>query len=307
MDPASAPRTLRVVIAGGSGLAGRVLAEYLQSQGHRVSVLTRSPFTAPWETVHWDGVQPAEWVERLESADALIDLSGAEGAQTIQMLGRVLISLEGAPRAWLLGSTVEVYPHSTNQAQADADLATVPFSMRPAWRRAEQKARLAEDAFFSATVPGTRRIALRTGLLSAPDPDSPFARLSRRVRLGLGGSVGNGRQWVAWIHSHDWARAIEFLLLRDDLDGPINLTAPEPVRQRALMEALREAWEVPNGLPAPRPLVELAALVLGRETTLSLKSRPVQPVRLVEAGFDFAFPRWPEAALELTARYRERD
>ena len=109
--------------------------------------------------------------------------------------------------------------------------------------------------------------------------------------LSLGGHQGNGRQFVSWIHDTDFARAVEFLIDRDDLDGPVNLASPNPLPNREFMAILREAWDMPNGLPLPAPLLALGALVLRTETELVLKSRRVIPTRLLDAGFHFDYPK----------------
>jgi NAD dependent epimerase/dehydratase family enzyme len=140
-----------------------------------------------------------------------------------------------------------------------------------------------------------------------PTPGGAFALLLNLVRLSLGGAQGNGRQFVSWIHGHDFARAIEFLIARDDLDGPINIAAPTPVPNREFMATLREAWGMPNGIPAPALLLEIAALFMRTESELVLKSRNVIPARLLREGFEFEFPTWAEAAKDLVRQYRQRD
>jgi hypothetical protein len=127
------------------------------------------------------------------------------------------------------------------------------------------------------------------------------------VRIGFGGSQGNGRQFVSWIHEADFARSVEFLINRDDIDGAVNLAAPNPVPNRAFMAALRDAWDVPNGLPIPSLIVKLGAFFLRTESELVLKSRRVVPGRLLDAGFPFDFPDWPEAAEDLVQQWRHRD
>jgi hypothetical protein len=313
------------VLAGGSGLLGRVLAAGLQEQGHLITVLTRSPYTAPWMTMHWDAQTRGPWVEALDGADVCIDLTGTgpwrrlSSARRNQMvearlavtelLGRTIAELIYPPKVWMLGSSIDVYPQAskrTDDLPMDETTAVRP-ARRRAWRFAGELARENEAAFFAFALERTRQVTLRTSPVCAADPASLFGRLSRLVRMGLGGALGGGRQWVSWIHALDYVRAVEFLLERTDLEGVFNLTSPNPVRNRTLMAELRWAWDVPNGLPAPWPAMELAALALGPETVLLLKSRRVEPRRLLEAGFGFAFADWMEAAEELAARYCERE
>jgi NAD dependent epimerase/dehydratase family enzyme len=140
----------------------------------------------------------------------------------------------------------------------------------------------------------------------SPIPGGPFALLLKLVRLSLGGTQGNGRQFVSWVHALDFARAVEFLIFREHIEGPVNIASPNPLPNREFMAALREAYGMPNGLPAPAPILALAALILRTETELVLKSRRVIPGRLLEAGFDFEFPTWPEAAEDLVRQWRVR-
>jgi hypothetical protein len=141
----------------------------------------------------------------------------------------------------------------------------------------------------------------------SPTPGNAFAIFLNLVRLSLGGSQGNGRQFVSWIHEQDFARAVEFLIVRDDLEGPVNLAAPHPLPNRDFMAAMRDAWGMPNGFPTPSLLLEIGAFFLRTESELVLKSRRVVPRRLLEAGFEFQFPEWAQAAENLVDQWRHRN
>ena len=321
-------RPLRIVIPGGSGQVGRMLAQFFQGRGHHVTVLTRGPYTAPWQTVHWDGRSLGPWVESLEGADVCIHLSGRSincrstprnrrelydsRIGTTRLLHQAFALLVQPPRLWMNASTATIYRHALDR---DMDEATGEIGGNE-WisrrRRAPEKwnwtIQLVKDweaAFFSAPTPRTRKIALRTSLVFSPAPGSVFAVLSNLVRAGLGGTQGNGRQYVSWIHETDFARAIEFLIGHEELAGPVNLAAPNPLPNREFMEALREAWDMPNGLPAPAPLLAIGMFFLRTEPELVLKSRRVIPGRLLDAGFQFDFPTWPEAAADLVRQWKQ--
>jgi hypothetical protein len=148
---------------------------------------------------------------------------------------------------------------------------------------------------------------MRSAITFSPSPGNAFAILSNLVRLSLGGAQGSGRQFVSWIHETDFARAVEFLIARNDLSGPINIAAPNPLPNREFMAALREAWNMPNGIPTPAALLEIGSFFLRTETELVLKSRRVVPGRLLDAGFQFQFNQWPEAAEDLVQQWRNRD
>jgi NAD dependent epimerase/dehydratase family enzyme len=138
----------------------------------------------------------------------------------------------------------------------------------------------------------------------SPQPGTVFEILHGLARYGLGGTIAGGRQYVSWIHGADFARAIRFLLEHDEIDGPVNLAAPQPLPQRDFMATLRSAAGIPLGLPATAWLLEIAAFVHRTDTELLLKSRRVVPGRLLEAGFRFELPTWAEAAQDLVRRSR---
>ena len=321
-------RPLRIVLPGGSGQVGRMLARFFQERGHHVTVITRGPYTAPWQTVHWDGLTLGPWVETLEGADVCIHLSGrsvncratARNRRELydsrigptRLLHQAFACLVNPPRLWMNASTATIYRHSLDKAMDEATGEIGGNELISPRRRAPEKwnwtVELVKDwesAFFGAATPRTRKIALRTALVFSPAPGSVFATLSHLVRAGLGGTQGNGHQLVSWMHESDYARALEFLMNHEDIDGPVNLSAPHPLPNREFMAALREAWEMPNGLPAPAALLAIGMFFLRTEPELVLKSRYVVPGRLLDAGFQFEFPTWPEAAADLVRQWRK--
>lgn len=318
-------RPLRIVIPGGSGQVGRVLAGYFSQRGHQVIVLTRGPHTAEWQTVHWDAQTPEIWAQYLEGADVCINLAGRSvncrytpenrleiynsRIVSTRLLGEVIGSLANPPRVWLNASTTTIYRHALDRPMDEhtGELGGGEKGVPETWNFSIRVAKDWETTFFKADTPRTRKVAMRSAITFSPVPGNAFAVLSRLVRVGLGGTQGNGRQWVSWIHEEDFARAVEFLIAREDLDGAINIASPHPEHNRDFMATLREAWEMPNGIPAPRPILELAALFMRTETELVLKSRRVVPARLLEAGFRFEFPNWPHAAEDLVQKWRSRD
>ncbi len=332
-------RPLRVVLAGGSGQVGRMLAAYFQERGHHVTVLTRGPYTAPWQTVHWDGTHLGPWAETLEGADACINLVGRSincryternrkdlyesRIRPTRLLGRVIAGLEEPPRVWMNASSATIYRHALDRDmnEATGEIGGHEWIGEGIWRRrAPEKwnwtvelVRAWEDALFGSKLgapdraPRTRRIALRISLVMSATPGSVFAVLSYLARAGLGGTQGNGRQYISWMHEADFARAVEFLIACEEIEGPVNMAAPNPVPNREFMAALREAWNRPNGLPAPAPLIALGSLLLRSEPELVLKSRRVTPGRLLDAGFEFEFPEWSAAAEDLVRRWWARD
>ncbi|MGI5325020.1 TIGR01777 family oxidoreductase [Actinomadura nitritigenes] len=313
---------MKLVIPGGTGQVGTVLDRALTAAGHEVVILTRRP--ARERELPWDGRTLGPWAAAIDGADAVINLAGRSVScrytpanlremmdsrvESARVVGEAVAAAARPPRVWLQMSTATVYAH---RFDAPNDEATgvigggepgVPrywsYSVRIAkeWERAQAEAR----------TPSTRKVALRTAMVMSPDRGGVFDVLLRMARLGLGGPVAGGAQYVSWIHADDFVRAVEFLIGRDDLDGPVNLASPGPLPQRAFMRALRTAWGMPVGLPATAWMAEIGALALRSDTELLLKSRRVVPGRLLDAGFAFDHPHWPEAAADLVRLVRRR-
>jgi len=330
---ALAPQRLRIVMPGGSGQVGQMLARRFQQQGHFVTILTRGPYSAQWQTVHWDGTSPGPWTETLEGADVCINLTGhtincwpsIANRQAIwdsrvastELLHRVISQLDNPPKLWMNASAATLYDRSVDAHGVDLPLdenAYDPDSAEidlAAWRRSRGFLRRVvrdwEASFFVVDTPGTRKIALRSAVTFSPTPGNVFAVLSRLTRLSLGGAAGNGRQFLPWIHEADYASAIEFLIGREDLEGPFNLVAPNPLPNREFMAALCDAWNVPNAIPAPSLAIRLGALLMNSNPELVLGSCRAVPYRLLEAGFQFQFPDWPEAAEDLVRQWKARE
>jgi hypothetical protein len=323
-------RPLRIVLPGGSGQVGQALARRLQQQGHHVTVLTRSPFTAPWQTVHWDGETEGPWTETLEGADVCINLAGRSvncrytadnraaiydsRIGTTRLLNRVIDSLADPPRVWLNASTATIYRHALDRPMDEAtgelggyELIAKKRHAPETWNFSIQVAKDWEAEFFRTPAPRTRKVALRSAITLSPTPGNAFEVFLNLVRFSFGGKQGNGRQFVSWIHEADFARAVEFLIDHEEFQGPVNVAAPNPLPNREFMEALRDAWGMPNGIPTPTFAHESGAFLLRTESELVLKSRRVVPGRLLDAGFEFEFPTWPEAAEDLVRQWRHRN
>ncbi|SDM51438.1 TIGR01777 family oxidoreductase [Nonomuraea jiangxiensis] len=311
---------MKIVIPGGTGQVGTILRQALTTAGHEVVILTRRP-TRDRE-VRWDGETLGPWAEEIDGSDVVVNLAGRSvncrytpanlrammdsRVRSTRVVGEAIAAAARPPRAWLQMSTATIYSHRFDAPNDEATgvLGGTEPGVPGYWAYSIDIARAWERTQEEADTPHTRKVSLRTAMVMSPDRGGVFDALLRMVRLGLGGPVAGGAQYMSWIHDHDLVAAVEFLADRDDLTGPVNLAAPDPLPQRSFMRVLRAAWGAPVGLPATKWMAEAGAFVLRSDTELLLKSRRVVPGRLLEAGFAFAHPRWPEAAADLVRRVR---
>jgi uncharacterized protein (TIGR01777 family) len=226
--------------------------------------------------------------------------------ESTRVVGEAIARGARPPKVWLQASTATIYRHRFDAPndEATGELGGGEPGAPDTWNFSIDVAKAWERTLEEARTPATRKVALRSAITLSPDRGGIFATLLALVRRRLGGTSGDGKQYVSWIHERDFVRAVDFLLRRDDLAGPVNLAAPEPLANREFMRDLREAWGVCLGLPSPAWLLEIGAFFLRTESELVLKSRRVVPGRLLAAGFRFDHPAWPEAARELCARWR---
>jgi len=227
---------------------------------------------------------------------------------TTGLIGDAIASAVHPPPVWLNASTATIYRHSLDRAMDDVtgEVGGSEPDAPPKWRFSIDVATSWERAFFAPDVPHTRRIAMRSAMTMSPDRGGVFDTLLSLVRWGLGGKAGPGKQYVSWIHEVDFIRAVEFLIEKESLSGPVNLASPCPVPNRQFMSCLRQAWCTSYiGIPASTWMLEIGAILLRTETELVLKSRRVIPRRLTEAGFEFDFPNWRGACVDLVERWRK--
>lgn len=311
---------MKIVIPGGSGQVGQMLKRGLASKGREVVIVGRGANA----DAQWNGRSGGPWTRHVDGADVVINLAGRSvncrygdanrreilesRVESTHAVGEAIARAARPPRVWLQASTATIYAHrydAPNDEQTGilgGDEPDVPET----WRFSIAVAKSWERAAIESSVPGTRVVRMRTAVVMSPDRGGPFDLLSKLTRLGLGGAVGDGRQYVSWIHEHDLVRAVEWLIAHDELEGAINLAAPNPLPNREFMRALREAAGRRIGLPAPRPLLEVGTFFMRTESELVLKSRRVVPRRLLDSGFTFQYETWPEAARELITRLSSR-
>jgi uncharacterized protein (TIGR01777 family) len=292
-------RYQKVVLAGGNGYLGNVLAAYYKNICHQLVILSRNPAATVGNvsTILWDGESEGSWERALDGADMLINLCGKnvncryteKNKKAIvqsrviptDLLGRAIHKLTHPPKLWVNVTSATIYRHAEDQPQ---DELTGEIGHGFSVDVCKQW----EQTFFDAKTPGTRKVALRMGIVLGRN-DGVFPRLLNLVKLGLGGKQGSGQQQVSWIHEQDVAHITEWVLQHPEMDGIINCTAPQAVMNADLMRVIRKHYGMPFGLPSPRWLLEIGARLIGTETELILKSRWVVPQHLLAAGYAFRF------------------
>lgn len=290
----------KIVLAGGNGYLGHVLAKHFSPITDKIIILSRKaqPAKGNIKTIVWDGKTVGDWTKALENADLLVNLCGKNvncryttknreeiiqsRLQPTALLGTMIKEMEAPPNLWINITSATIYRHAEDRYQDEisGEIGT-GFSVEvcKAW----------ENCFFETSTPKTRKIALRMGIVLGK-ADGAFPRLLNLVKIGMGGKQGNGEQYVSWVHEQDAARSIEWLLQQEEINGIINCTAPNPVKNHALMLQIRKTYGISFGFPAPAWLLAIGAKIIGTETELILKSRWVKPTLLLNGGFEFKYP-----------------
>lgn len=313
----------RIILAGGSGFLGQLLARWFSERQYEVIVLTRRPRERSGiaREVRWDGRTLGAWTSELEGALAVINLAGRSvncryharnrreildsRIESTRVLGEAIARCARPPRIWLNSSTATIYRHSFDRAMDEAgEIAATPeakdaFSVEVAvaW----------EKAFVETITPDTRKVALRTAMVLGAGENSVFPTLRRLVRFGLGGKMASGRQYISWVHGEDFCRAIEWLIEHEEFSGIVNVASRNPLPNAEMMRVLRCVVGMPIGLPAPLWLLEIGTFLLRTETELVIKSRRVVPARLLASGFQFRFPEFEQAVAELESRFHHKE
>jgi len=290
----------KVVLAGGNGYLGHVLAKHFSSITDEIVILSRKaqPAQGNIKTMVWDGKTTGDWTSALKNADLLVNLCGKNvncryteknkkeifDSRLIPtgLLGKAIEGIKDQPKLWINITSATIYRHAEDHYQDEfTGEIGEGFSIEvcKAW----------ENSFFETNTPNTRKIALRMGIVMGKT-DGAFPRLLNLVKAGMGGKQGNGQQYVSWVHEQDVALSIEWLLQQDKIAGIINCTAPEPVKNDVLMSAIRKTYGINFGLPTPAWLLAVGAKIIGTETELILKSRWVKPTILLNSGFAFKYP-----------------
>lgn len=295
-----------MVLAGGSGSLGRRMASVFASAGGDVVVLTRKQRAdLGHRQVQWDGRTVGLWAQELDDA-IVVNLAGElvdrpPTAANIELLTRSRVEpttalvaasrqVERPPRLWLQMSTTAIY------GDAGEELITEEHPPADGPAQMAGVARAWEAAVADAVA--HRLVLLRTAVVL--DPGTPaFDRLRTLTKLGLGGRIASGRQWVSWIHVDDYLNAVRFIARHDELAGVVHVTAPNPIRNVDMMQSLRHAFQRPWSPPTPRFAVHLGAALMRSDPALALTGRRCVPQRLEDSGFHFSHPDFDAAITSL--------
>jgi len=292
---------MKIIIAAGTGFLGKNLKNYFTGKGHQVYVLTRNPKYK--NEIYWDAKTLGEWKDIFENADVIINLAGksvdcrytdknkkeiySSRIESTKVLQQAVNECISKPKVWLNASSATIYIHSETHLNTEENgVIGDDFSMNicKSW----------ESEFFKVKTENVRKVALRTSIVLG-NYGGAFPKLKMLTKLGLGGKQGRGDQNVSWVHIDDFCKAVEFILEDENLSGPINITAPEPLSNEEFMMKLRKAMKVPFGLNAPVWQLEIASVFLKTQTELLLKSRNVYPEKLILNGFEFKYPQVKKA------------
>ncbi len=298
---------MKIVLAGASGYLGRLLTEHFAAGGHEVVVVSRRTPHLPTGArfVAWDARHQGKWSGEVDGADGVINLAGRSvncryneenrrqilesRLESTRAVGVAIAAASRRPAVWLNANSATVYREARDRDmdEASGEIGS-GFSV--------DVCRQWEAALMELPLPGVRRIAMRLSMVFGWEAEV-FHVMSRLVRLGLGGTQGDGGQYVSWLHDTDFVRAVDWMLMHEELAGAVNVCAPAPLPNRDFMRTMRQALGRPFGLPAPRLALEVGAVFMRTETELILRSRRVVPGKLLDSGFRFLFEDW-RAAVE---------
>ena len=299
---------MHILLTGGTGLIGRQLCRHWLSQGHRLTVLSRTPEKVA--KICGEQVRGIALFEDLgqETVDAIINLAGAPIADRpwtskrkallwssrITLTETMLAWLESRaqkPQVLISGSAIGWYGDGGERELTEKSPPVIDdfaSQLCIAWEETAQR----------AEALGIRVILIRTGLVLSAEGGF-LSRLLLPFKVGLGGPIGSGRQWMPWIHINDQIALIDFLLRQEDTSGPYNACAPKPVRNREFAKTLGSVLHRPTFMPMPALALKVC---LGELSSLLLGGQKAVPARLLEAGFTFQFTDLRAALDDLSSR-----
>jgi len=290
------PKSMTILVSGGSGLIGASLIPYLTTGGHRVVRLVRRQPRPGNDEIFWDPATGRLDGKPLRDIDAVIHLSGeniGEGrwtaekkrkivesrTKTTALLAKTLAALPHPPRVFACASAIGYYGNRGDAVMTEADDPGDDFI--------SDVCRQWEDAAAPARNNGIRTVFLRIGIVLTP-AGAALKKLLLPFQMGLGGKIGNGNQYMSWISMDDAISAIRFCLVTPGLEGPVNIVSPQPVPNHEFAATLGKVLSCPARFAVPAAAIKLAFGQMGRETVLS--GTRVIPARLTADGYRFRHP-----------------
>jgi uncharacterized protein (TIGR01777 family) len=298
----------RIVLAGGSGFLGSALAKELLSRDYEVVVLTRSPRSRAdgVREFEWDGKNLGEWIQFVNCAEAVVNLTGRSvncqhtpenvreiiesRVNSVNAIAAAIQHAAKPPQTWVQSGSLAIYGDLGDE-WADENYPSQSGT-------AVEICQHWENTFNSAPSPKTRKILLRIGIVLARDGGA-LSVLGKLTKYCLGGTAGNGRQFISWVHIADMNRMFIEAIERDDLSGVFNASGPSPVTNREFMREMRRALRRPWSPPAPAWAVRIASRFLKTEASLALTGRRCAPMHFLESSFTFQFPVLREALADI--------
>ena len=297
---------LKVIITGGSGFLGEIIAQHFINKKYQVTIISRSKpsFSLPIEWAKWDGETLGEWVKTMDGSDILINLAGKSvncrytpkakeelmysRVNSTKVIGEAFNIISSPPKIWFNASSATIFANNGKRS-GENEIQGEGFSsdICRAW----------EKALYSVETPLTRKIALRLGLVMDEKGDL-ISYFKNIIKTGFGGPMGSGEQHISWLHYKDLLAAIDFMI-DSSIDEPINLVSPTPTKNKDFMKAFRSQMKFPIGIPNASWMVKLGAAVVGTEAELVLYDRQVIPEKLVSEGFQFKFDEIKKALKDL--------
>jgi uncharacterized protein (TIGR01777 family) len=304
----------RVVIPGGSGFLGRSLSRHLIEHGCDVIILSRTPGRdephLTWRA--WDNRTVSAWKDDLDGAAAVVNLVGrsvdcrktpAQRAEilnsrldSVRVLGEAMRAIDRPPPVWIQSGSAHIHGDPIPENTLIEDGSPIGTGFAP------EVCTQWEVAYHDAKLPEQRGVILRTSFVLGPHGGA-MDRLIRLTKLGLGGRIGSGRQYISWIHVHDMDRLIHACIEDESYEGTYIVTAPDPVTNARFMQLMRTVWNRPWSPPAPAFAVKIGARwLLNTDPELALLGRRCMPTRLLqETDFEFAFPDLEPALRDIKA------
>ena len=298
----------RVVLAGGSGFLGQALAKALLGKGYEVVILSRGAHRegGAIRQLHWDGKTLGDWAQCIDGAKAIVNLIGRSvncrhtpehrreimesRVNSVRVLGEAVSRCKQPPEVWVQASSLAIYGDPGDR-WCDEDAPNAEgFS--------EEVCKRWEGEFHKVAAAGMRKVVMRIGIV-LDSRSGALPVLGRLTRLFLGGRVGDGRQYVSWIHVADLTRMFVEAIERPELSGVFNVTGPNPVTNAEFMRELRRALHRPWSPPVPAFATRIGALFMRTEPSLALTGRRCRPRRFLESGFQFEFPELRGALTDL--------